>query len=322
MEIKKYYDILLEKLIGWSEGLVKMLPNFVLAIIVLVAFVFAGRLIRNLVQKLLLKSLNNKSLSSIISKVLYVVILSIGAFAALSLLNLDKTVSSLLAGAGIIGLALGFAFQDIATNFIAGFFMAVKRPFKIGQVIHCEGHSGVIKHIGIRTTEIASFQGQEVIIPNKMLFQNPLINDSENTYKRIDLNVGVSYGEDLERVREIAIKAVENTPNINKDKDIDLVYLAFGGSSIDFRIMIWVEFKSQLEFLKSQSEAIIAIKKAFDKNDIMIPFPIRTLDFGIKGGEKLNEIVDFDTIGNGNQKSENSQQNKKSNQEKSNNDLV
>lgn len=179
-----------------------MLPNFVLAIIVLVAFVFIGRLIRNLVQKLLFKSLNNNSLSSIISKILYVVILSIGAFAALSLLNLDKTVSSLLAGAGIIGLALGFAFQDIATNFIAGFFMAVKRPFKIGQVIHCEGHSGVIKRIGIRTTEIASFQGQEVIIPNKLLFQNPLINDSENIYKRIDLNVGVSYGEDLEHMLE------------------------------------------------------------------------------------------------------------------------
>ncbi|PWH81283.1 mechanosensitive ion channel family protein [Brumimicrobium oceani] len=318
MEIKKYYDILVEKLVGWTEGLVKMLPNFVLAIIVLVAFVFVGRIIKNLFQKLLQKSLNNQSLSIIVSKVVYIAIISIGAFAALSLLNLDKTVSSLLAGAGIIGLALGFAFQDIATNFIAGFFMAVKRPFKVGQVIHCEGHSGVIKHIGIRTTEIASFQGQEVIIPNKMLFQNPLINDSENTYKRIDLNVGVSYGEDLERVRDIAIKAVENTPNINKDKDIDLVYLAFGGSSIDFRIMIWVEFKSQLDFLKSQSEAIISIKKAFDKEDIMIPFPIRTLDFGIKGGEKLNEIVDFDTIGNGNQQPKKAQNSQKSKSENSN----
>jgi small-conductance mechanosensitive channel len=124
-----------------------------------------------------------------------------------------------------------------------------------------------------------------------MLFQNPLINDSENIYKRIDLNVGVSYGEDLERVRDIAIVSVKNTPNINKDKDIDLVYLEFGDSSINFRIMIWVEYKSQLEFLKSQSEAIIAIKKAFDREDIMIPFPIRTLDFGIKGGEKLNEVL-------------------------------
>lgn len=290
MEIKNYYDIVLKKLIGWSEQLVDMLPNFVLAIIVLIAFVFVGRLSRKLTRKLLEKTLNNTSLSSIISKVVYVIVLIIGSFVSLSLLNLDKTVSSLLAGAGIVGLALGFAFQDIATNFIAGFFMAVKRPFKIGQVIHCEGQSGVIRHIGIRTTEITSFQGQEIIIPNKLLFQNPLINDSENVYKRIDLNVGVSYGEDLERVREIAIQAVKNIPNIQKDKDIDLVYLAFGASSIDFRIMIWVEFKSQLDFLKSQSEAIIAIKKAFDKEEIMIPFPIRTLDFGIKGGEKLNEI--------------------------------
>ncbi|WP_339923443.1 mechanosensitive ion channel domain-containing protein [uncultured Cyclobacterium sp.] len=296
MEIDNYYDIVVEKLIGWSELLVKMLPNLVLAIVVLIAFVFAGKLIRNLSEKLLNRAINNQSLTSIISKVIYVMVVTIGAFAALTLLDLDKTVSSLLAGAGIIGLALGFAFQDIATNFIAGFFMAIKRPFKIGQVIHCEGHSGIIKHIGIRTTEITSFQGQEVIIPNKMLFQNPLVNDSENTYKRIDLNVGVSYGEDLERVRDIAIESVRNTPNINKNKDIDLVYLAFGSSSIDFRIMIWVEFKSQLEFLKSQSEAIIAIKKAFDKEDIMIPFPIRTLDFGIKGGEKLNEVFPQETM--------------------------
>jgi small-conductance mechanosensitive channel len=268
-----------------------MLPNFVVAILVLIAFVLVARVIKNISDRFLDRAIKNNSLSSIISKIIYIIVISIGVFTALSFLNLDKTVSSLLAGAGIIGLALGFAFQDIATNFIAGFFMAIKRPFKIGQVIHCEGYSGIIKRIGIRTTELSSFQGQEVIIPNKMLFQNPLVNDSENTYKRIDLNVGVSYGEDLERVRDIAIAAVENIPNINKNKDIDLVYLAFGSSSIDFRIMIWVAFKSQLEFLKSQSEAIIAIKKAFDKEDIMIPFPIRTLDFGIKGGEKLNEIL-------------------------------
>lgn len=291
MDISKYYNIIVEKLMEWTEQLVEMLPNFVLAVIVLIIFVFAAKLIKKVSENVLNRTLNNRSLSSLVARVIYIIVITIGAFVALGLLNLDKTVTSLLAGAGIIGLALGFAFQDIATNFIAGFFMAVKRPFKIGQVIHCEGHSGVIRRIGIRTTEITSFQGQEVIIPNKMLFQNPLINDSENVYKRIDLNVGVSYGEDLERVRDIAIEAVKNTPNIYTGKDIDLVYLGFGDSSINFRIMIWVEFKSQLDFLKSQSEAIIAIKKAFDREDVMIPFPIRTLDFGIKGGEKLNEVL-------------------------------
>lgn len=311
MEFEKYYDIIVEKIIGWFEQLVKMLPNIALAIVVLIIFIFVGKLIRKITEKILASTLKNRSLSPIISKVIFVIVVTVGSFVALSLLKLDKAVTSLLAGAGIIGLALSFAFQDIATNFIAGFFMAVKRPFKIGQVIHCQEHSGVIKHIGIRTTEITSFQGQEVIIPNKMLFQNPLINDSENIYKRIDLNVGISYGEDLEHVRKVAIDSVKNTPNINKDKDIDLVYLGFGNSSIDFRIMIWVEFKSQLEFLKSQSEAIIAIKKAFDREDIMIPFPIRTLDFGIKGGEKLNEMLptekmQIDVGKDANKKSQNS----------------
>ena len=142
MEISKYYNIVVEKLIEWTEQFAKLLPNFVLAIIVLVVFVFVGKLIRNISEKLLNRTLKNRSLSSLVSKVIYIIVVTIGAFVALGLLNLDKTVTSLLAGAGIIGLALGFAFQDIATNFIAGFFMAVKRPFKIGQVIHCEGHRG------------------------------------------------------------------------------------------------------------------------------------------------------------------------------------
>lgn len=132
MEISKYYNIVVEKLIEWTEQFAKLLPNFVLAIIVLVVFVFVGKLIRNISEKLLNRTLKNRSLSSLVSKVIYIIVVTIGAFVALGLLNLDKTVTSLLAGAGIIGLALGFAFQDIATNFIAGFFMAVKRPFKIG----------------------------------------------------------------------------------------------------------------------------------------------------------------------------------------------
>jgi small-conductance mechanosensitive channel len=147
MEIKKYYDIIVDKLIVWTELLVKMLPNFVLAILVVIAFIFVGKLIRNVSQRVFDRTLKNRSLSSIISKVIYIIVITIGTFIALGLLNLDKAVTSLLAGAGIIGLALGFAFQDIATNFIAGFFMAIKRPFRIGQVIHCEGHSGIIRRI-------------------------------------------------------------------------------------------------------------------------------------------------------------------------------
>lgn len=294
MDLKKYYDLVFKKVSGWSEDLVIMLPNLLLALLAIIAFLLIGKLFRNLLRRVLIKALNNSSLSVLISKIVFFIIITIGTFVALSVLNLDKTVTSLLAGAGILGLALGFAFQDIATNFIAGFMMAVKRPFRVGQVIHCEGQSGVVKHLGIRTTEIISFQGQEIIIPNKMLFQNPLINDSENIYKRIDLDARVSYGEDLERVREITIEAVKNIPHIQKEREITFVYKEFDKDAITFTIKIWVEFVANNDFSKSRSEAIIAIKKAYDKNGIKVPFPIRSLDFGVQGGVNLDEVLPKD----------------------------
>lgn len=292
MGFGKYYDLIVKKIEHWSENFVSMLPNFILSVLALLLFIFIAKFIRKIFLKIMYRAINKRELSRLLAKILYIIVITIGAFVALSVLNLEKTVTSLLAGAGIIGLALGFAFQDIATNFISGFLMAARRPFAVGDVIRAGDHRGVVKKLNIRTTTITSFQGQEIIIPNKDLFQNVLINDSTNKQKRIDLGVGVSYGEDLERVRNITIEAVKNIPGRNKDKEISFVYEAFGSSSINFIIMIWIDFDSELNYLKSQSEAIIAIKKAFDENDIMIPFPIRTLDFGIKGGEKLNTMLE------------------------------
>jgi len=292
MDISKYYDIVVDKVISWSENFVSMLPNFILALLAFFVFVVIAKFSVRLLNRILNKTIDNPALNNIISKTLYIAIIIIGTFVALSVLNLQKTVTSLLAGAGIIGLALGFAFQDIAANFISGILMAARRPFKVGDVIETLNHEGIVKKINIRTTELTSFQGQQIIIPNKEVFQNALINDSFNGKKRIDLGVGVSYGDDLEKVRKLTLEAVKSIPRRTED-EITFVYEEFGDSSINFTVRIWVEFKSQFTYKDSQSEAIIAIKKAFDENDITIPFPIRTLDFGIKGGEKLNEVVDW-----------------------------
>lgn len=296
MDISKYYDIVVDKVVSWSENFVSMLPNFILALLSFFAFVIIAKFTVRLLNKLLHRTIDNPALNNIIGKTIYIAIIIIGTFVALSVLNLEKTVTSLLAGAGIIGLALGFAFQDIAANFISGILMAARRPFKVGDVIETAGHEGIVQKINIRTTEITSFQGQQIIIPNKEVFQNALINDSFNGKRRIDLGVGVSYGDDLEKVKRITLEAVKTVSRRTND-ELKLVYKEFGDSSINFTIMIWVEFKSQMGYLESQSEAIMAIKKAYDENDIMIPFPIRTLDFGIKGGEKLNEVMDVKNIG-------------------------
>ena len=214
----------------------------------------------------------------------------VGLFVALGILNLDKTVTSLLAGVGIIGLALGFAFQDAAANFISGIYLAIKSPINVGDIIEVNESFGKVKKIGLRATTILSFQGQDVVVPNRKIFEDSYTHFTINGEQRIDLGVGVSYGDDLEKVEKITLEAINGLDFIKKEKPVDLYYSEFGDSSINFTVRYWVKMGKRTDYLKGLSEGVKAIKKAYDENDITIPFPIRTLDFGIKGGEKLNEM--------------------------------
>lgn len=106
----------------------------------------------------------------------------------------------------------------------------------------------------------------------------------------MNLTVGVSYGEDLQKVKEVAMKVVADIPGLSPNDQTTIFYEAFDDSSIIFSIRLWAATPEQPDFLRVRSEAVMRIKKAFDENDIMILFPIRTLDFGIKGGQILREM--------------------------------
>lgn len=290
MEIDKFYDLISEKLSTWVQELITMLPNIFLAAVVLVTGIFVARKLRDLSAKLLEKVSSNKTLNSLFESVIYVFLIGIILFIALSILQLDKAVTSILAGAGIIGLALAFAFQDIAANFISGIFISFRKPINIDDIVKIQDYMGKIKNINLRDTVMHTFQGQIVIIPNKDVFQNPIVNFTLLGKRRFDLNVGISYGEDLERVKEITLNAVKGIDGLAEGEETTFFYEGFGDSSINFIIRLWANSPEQSVWLKVGSEAIMKIKQAYNENDIMIPFPIRTLDFGIKGGVPLDEI--------------------------------
>ena len=149
---------------------------------------------------------------------------------------------------------------------------------------------GKVEEINLRDTTIRTFQGEMVIIPNKEVFQNPIENYSLLGKRRFDLTIGVSYGEDLRKVMEVTLNAVKAIEGLSEEDQTTMFYQEFGDSSINFVIRMWVNSTDQPTYLQVGSEAIIQIKKAYDENNIMIPFPIRTLDFGIKGGIPLNDI--------------------------------
>lgn len=292
MGFHKAWELLSAKTMAWGRGFILLLPNLLVAIVVLIAFWLAARLVRNLLSRILRRVSHSEQVNRLLSYSVFLAILAIGTFVALGILGLQKTVASLLAGAGIVTLALGFAFQDIAANLMAGIYLSVQRPFRPGHIIETKDFFGVVKRIHLRWTELRTQQGQVVLIPNKQVFENPIMNYSTTGERRVDLRVGVSYGDDLEKARKIAIQAIEGVSTRLPDKEVELFYEEFGESSINFAVRFWIEFQRQPDFLAAQSEAIERIKRAFDENGITIPFPIRTLDFAKVGGETLSQVLE------------------------------
>ncbi len=289
-DISKALDIVEGKLESWLETLTSLLPNIVVAVLVMVLFYFLSRGVRVGARKLMSRVIDQETIIGLFASILSFITLGTGLIISLNLLHLSQAVTSLLTGAGIIGLAIGFAFQDISANFISGVIMAFKRPISVGDIIETNNYMGFVREIQLRATILETFTGLHVIIPNRMIFQNPMTNYTKTYRRRVDLVVGVSYGDDLEKVKEITEKAVASNTYLTDEKEIKLVYDEFGDSSINFRIMFWVNYSpDNPNYLEARSEAVMAIKRAFDDNDITIPFPIRTLDFGIKGGTQLTE---------------------------------
>lgn len=288
-DINKAVELLWSKLEAWGAQIVLMLPNIFVALILLFLTFYIAGFVRNWLGKFINRFSHSAALNNLVLTLLHIGMLLIGFFFVLSVLNLDKVVISLLAGVGIIGLALGFAFQDIAANFISGVIIAVQKPFGVGDMIETNDYFGHIERITLRTIDIRQPTGELVRLPNKMVFENPLTNYSIYGTRRIDVEVGISYAEDLEQVQQVVIEALQDVKNRVKTRDIEVMYDAFGDSSINFKARFWVTYSRQVDYVGAKSDAIIRIKKAFDANDILIPFPIRTLDFGIKGGEKLSE---------------------------------
>ena len=294
LELSTFYELISEKLDTWLQIFITMLPNMVMALLVFGLFILLARALKKLSFKLSDKLSDNQALNRLISTIVFISVVGIGIFTALSLLHLDKALTSLLTGAGIIGLALSFAFQDSAANFISGIFMAARKPFHIGDIIESDGSMGTVDKMNLRNTVLLSFQGQYIYIPNKEVYQNKLINYSKLGKRRIDIAVGVSYGDDLKKAQNIGLDTVRSLPFVIDKEEASFLFDEFGDSSINGKLRLWIEYVGEVGYLEAQSRAIMAVKKAFDENDITIPFPIRTLDFGIKGGEKLSTIVEKD----------------------------
>ncbi len=279
-----------DKLQSWMDVVVTKLPNFVVAILVLVIFWLIAKTVRDTLNRALNRTPLTFPIVSLITNTAGMGVIATGIFVGLGVLGLDKTVSSLLAGVGILGIALGFAFQDIGANFMAGIVLSIRQSFAIGNVIRSNEHTGTVRDITLQSTTIEQFTGEMVWLPNKAVISQPLVNYSATGQRRVDLEGRVSHDVDLEEVRRVAIAAIEPIKARLTGRPVDLYYTEFAESAINFTIRFWIDFSREMDYRGARSEAMIAIKKAFDREGISIPFPIRTLDFSPVGGVTLDEV--------------------------------
>jgi len=260
-----------------SESFVKNGPRVIISIIILVGSIYISRVTKESIIKRF-RFFRNKTLINLLSNLLSFAIIIIGLFVILKIFNLDKAITSILAGAGVVGLAIGLALQDPLMNLFSGIIMSIKSYYKEGDLIESQGVLGHILRIDLRTTVILKTDGQEVIVPNKLVLQNPLVNYSNSGIRRIQIPCGISYHDNLETTKKVLLDAFNDEIEMLESKPVQVNFVKFGTSSIDFEVWYWVK---PSDFIDARDKGIRLIKKTLDKNGLNIPFPIQTIDFSM-----------------------------------------
>ena len=279
-KISEAFDGLVEKLMGWLDIIIQGLPNLVLAIIVLMIAYFLAKYTSKIVKRIVSNRVSQVSITNIVSKLSAVLVVVAGIFLALGILDLSKTLTGLITGAGVLGLVIGLALQGTLSNTISGIVISFREKIRIGDWVETHDFSGEIVDINLNNFVLKQTDNNIVIIPNKNILESPLKNYTLTPHIRCELDCGVSYGSDLEFVEKLTLETLEKTfKRIDDSKPAEFFFMEFGDSSINFRCRFWIEGTRNVHKLIASNKAIIAIKKAFDANGINIPFPIRTLEF-------------------------------------------
>ena len=289
--LNNFWTLIHGKIESWLELGIKHLPNLVVACLIAIFFALISRVASKIVKRALVSVFESRQIAELIAAIVRVIIFIAGIFIALDFVGLTGTVTSLLAGAGIIGLAIGFAFQDMTENLIAGIAMGIRKPFQIGDVIEADDVFGTVKAINLRNTLVETFFGQLEIIPNKILFRNIVTNYTTKGIRRIEVPVGISYADDISKASDVLVEALKKEDFIIKKDELAVYAEGFGDSSVNLLVWFWIDYPGEVGFMDARSKAVDIIHRTFADNDILIPFPIRTLDFDAKGGKTLNSML-------------------------------
>ena len=242
--------------------------KIIAALIILIVGRWIAKAVRNLTKRLLTKKDVDAAVTSFVSSLAYFALLAFVIIAVLARLGIQT--ASFVAVIGAAGLAIGLALQGSLANFAAGFLILVFRPFKAGDYVTAGGASGTVETIKVFTTQLTTPDNKTVIVPNARITADNITNYSAKDIRRVDFVFGVSYSDDLQRVRQVLQEVLDNESCALKEPEPQVVVSELADSSVNFTVRVWVK---SADYWGVYFRTIETVKKRFDAEGISIPFP-------------------------------------------------
>lgn len=253
MNIEEAWNSIEKRLNNWGGTLMVNLPNIIIAILVFGTTLLLSKYISRLTLKVLQTSRLQKSMKNIIAKLVSVLVILGGIFLILGILDLNKALNTILAGAGVAGLAVGLALQGALANTYSGIVLSYIKQIQFGDWIQSNDYEGEVVDLDLRAVTIKQPDNNLVYIPNKLVLEQPIKNFSTTAQSRVILTCGVAYESDLEEVRDLVNTTIVKTFDAVDDaQEVIFLYTDFGDSSINFEVRFWIDSTSALEVAKQK----------------------------------------------------------------------
>lgn len=270
---------LLDKMQAMLNSFIILLPNMVLALIVFAIFFFVARAIKKVVRNLTRERRQARNLGMVLGRLAQGTTILVGLFISLSIVIPSLKANDLVQLLGISGVAIGFAFRDILQNFLAGILILLTEPFQIDDQIVFKDFEGTVENIQTRATTIKTYDGRRIVIPNSDLFTNSVTVNTAFEHRRLQYDVGIGYGDDIDQARRLILEAMHETDGVLENPAPDAIVVELAGSTLNIRARWWVQPPRRADVLDLQDRVLTNIKNKLTANGIDLPFPTQQILF-------------------------------------------
>ncbi len=256
-----------------------MIPLLLVALLVFVLALILANYIKNAVMRLVRASRRPESLVLLLGRLARWTVIVLGTMLAALIVFPGFTAGELVQLLGLAGLALGVAFRNIFEDFLAGILLLITQPFKIGDQIVLDNHEGTIESIETRSTSIYTYDGRRLVIPNSDLLTNVIIVNTAYSARRIEHDVGIGYGDDIQLARQVILETLDTLDTILKEPKPDALVVDLADHAIVIRVRWWITPPRRIDLLETRDRVLAKVRVALLENGIDLPFPTRQILF-------------------------------------------